>query len=321
MSWDCVLTTNGTLSMLHRFVDNARAMGCHHVHVHHDDPARACPLVADDVTNIICDTDYWQDQHGERPESIEERQLINATRAWHVSRADWVLSCDLDEHVWHPGDRDSLNGWLDSLPADVQTVQVLPIEAIYAVQPVNEDDIFATPFFKSIHAPWRSKVFWREHGRPADLVDLQERGFWGHTAGKSFTRTGIPDIVQLPLHEHATTPDGRSLGHVFARAARLRHYDCLPLEAWTRKHVDRIEGRSIAARMGGRRKKIARHIARLLHDQGLPGLEGLHRDMYCPTPEVIAAGLEAGLIVEVPPTTAATPAAAQAPDRETAGGS
>ncbi|NHF72782.1 glycosyltransferase family 2 protein [Paracoccus xiamenensis] len=292
MTWDVVVTAKDTREAIGLFISRYKRMGASRIFIHYDDPDHVHLFDDERIEITVCDADYWA---GARPDGLERRQKHNATLARARSGADWIFSCDVDEHLWS---EQQVSKLLDAVPEHVLSVSVPPVEAVYTAAPESEDDIVSTPWFKVQERDAAARgTFWTE--KLGDLAGLSTAGYWGHTHGKSFTRVrGTPPLAEMPLHNHA----GRT---PFAPARLpglwLRHYDCRILDSWRKKHVERIDGTVRTPRMGNERRQIAKLIQRAYAADGEAGLQPIYERMFCLDPATLQLAAEQGFIRRFPP--------------------
>lgn len=288
-SWDVVVTAKAPRSYVSMFVDLYRQLGAARIHIYYDDPLVAYDFSAADVVETVCDSIYWQ---GRRPRAIEKRQMLNATRAALASSAEWILHCDVDEHI-HSGR--SVSSVLADVPEDHGCVLARPVEAVYVRRPVNEQEIFQTSYFKSIRAQWNaSSRFWSDvYG---EISGFARAGFWGHRVGKSFIRTArLADIGLMPIH----LPSGEAFNRINlikSKEILLRHYDALLPEEWMLKHLSRVTGQVIAKWAGVQRNMQSKLVSDAFDSAGMSGVLSLYDRMYVVNEEELKKGLEAGVI-------------------------
>jgi hypothetical protein len=297
-SWDVVVTAKAPRSYVSMFVDLYRQLGAARIHIYYDDPLVAYDFSAADVVETVCDSIYWQ---GRRPRAIEKRQMLNATRAALASSADWILHCDIDEHIHSVRQVSSV---LADVPEDHGCVLARPVEAVYVRRPVNEREIFQTSYFKSIRAQWNaSSRFWSDVY--VDISGVARAGFWGHRVGKSFIRTGrLADIGLMPIH----LPSGEAfsrINHIKSKEIFLRHYDALLPEEWMQKHLNRVNGQVIAKWAGEQRNMQSKLVSDAFERAGLDGVLSLYDRMYVINADELRRGLETHVITVIEPSLAA----------------
>ncbi len=293
MTWDVAVTTIAPPEVVRHFAAVYHALGAEVVHIHYDDPSAEI-LALDGVRETVCSPDHW---HGRRPDAVEHRQMFNARRAADASDAEWLLQCDIDEHLAVQPGADTVAAALAALPGDCHTIIVPAVEAVYLEPPKDFLATFATPWFKAHTAFNLSKSFWG--ARYGDRIELTNAGYWAHRRGKPFVRIAAIDADQfLPLHNYKG-PLAARMGQVRTDALRLRHYDAQPVDSWMRKHLSRLDGTVNAPMMGDKRQRQA-ELIRDTAARGKADLVELYRQMYCVDPSMLVAGINMGTIVTVP---------------------
>jgi hypothetical protein len=199
------------------------------------------------VTAIPADQRYWR---GERPSSLNDRQIINADLANNLLAtmrwAQWLFHIDGDE-VLH-FDRD----FLESLPRNNRAVVLRPLEAVSG---------------PAVDGPVTK--FKRLLGR-AELQQLHRLGmidvatnrayFRGHKAGKA----GVRPSPFLSLRTHrAKTYHGVNLAHRENPRLLLLHYESHTGEEFVRKWTN-LAGGDNEPRQRPDRAKVAMEVDRIL---------------------------------------------------------
>ena len=293
-TWDVVATVRAPSAYVQAFIDVYRRLGADKIHLYYDDPGLAFSFGGPDLIETVCNAAHWK---GKRAKAVEKRQMANATLAARVSTADWVLHCDIDEHL-HAGRR--IADILGQVPATCGCYTALPVEAVFITRPATVQDIFATPYFKSLKAGWKpSSAFWSTvYG---DLSAISLAGFWGHRIGKSFIRRSrLDELESMPIH----MPSGafyRKMSPLKSKEIVLRHYDALLPEEWVRKHTDRVNKKVKAVWAGDRRNQQSRLVADAVAQGGTEAAFGLYDRMFVIDPALLAAGTKAGAVRVVPP--------------------
>lgn len=228
-----VTTLKDDLPNVRRFVDDNIAAGVDHLVVFLDGeaPAVAAHLRAHPrVTVLRTGRQYWREQ---RPESLNRRQRVNATRvltalAW-LGWDAWLCHVDGDEVVRL--DRDALF----ASPAEYVVLQ--PLEAV-SVAEQGRDDVRS---FKRLLTP-------EELGLLVDRGALtgadNRRYFRGYVNGKLAIRPR-PDVV---LDVHDLRPQGAAALGLAADPGlppmHVLHYDCFGFEEFIRKWLAHDRGTS-----------------------------------------------------------------------------
>jgi hypothetical protein len=293
-TWDVVVTVKAPLAYVLQFVAVYRQLGATRIHIYYDDPAHSYSVGGPDVVETVCDATYW---NGRRPRAVEKRQMANATVAARASASDWIIHCDIDEHLYAPG---AIAEELASLPISCGCLTALTVEAVYARVPGSLPDLFQTPYFKSSRPGWKACLaFWT--GVYGDLVQISLAGFWGHRVGKSFIRTSrLPDLHSMPIH----MPSGPTLAGLMpikSKSVVVRHYDALLPDDWLRKHLDRTSGVVRAAWAGQLRNMQSQMIADAMQQGGPVSALALYERMFVLSEAQLATGVARGTIRVIPP--------------------
>ncbi|MBS0124683.1 glycosyltransferase family 2 protein [Thetidibacter halocola] len=104
MRWAVAMTVREPAALVLANVGWHLGTGAAEVHVYFDDPSD--PAFSDvaaipGVQVTRCDAVHWRatGPRGARPESVTERQSLNANHARALSRADWIVHLDADEFL------------------------------------------------------------------------------------------------------------------------------------------------------------------------------------------------------------------------------
>lgn len=243
-----VSTVKAPIDELQVFIENQQSIGVDHIILFFDDPTDAAmAAVANDdkLTLIPCSEAYWQAKAKQRPDSIEQRQSINATVGLQLARehgCQWIIHIDSDELLYPLTD---LHAVLTQCHADLVKFEVL--EAVS--EQVEYTDIFVPDLFK----------------RPPNAIQLRlarwlgckraifnGQYFRGHLASKVAVR--ITDkIKSLAIHGPQQVDGPLSLQTT--REVKLLHFDCIGFAAWKRKWSRRLDGSATATNMRGNRQQ------------------------------------------------------------------
>lgn len=288
-SWDVVATVKADKAYVEKFIAVYRSLGASRIFIFYDDPACCFSFDGEDLVQTICDNAYWE---GRRPGAVEKRQMHNATKAALASSSDWILHCDIDEHLYS---QHRISEVLAKVPDACGCYTALPAEALFMDRPKTIDEVFATPCFKSLRPGWSAtSAFWSPlYG---DLMELSIAGFWGHRVGKSFIRRSkLAEIATMPIH----MPSGAAytrMNPIKSREVLLRHYDALLPEAWITKHTDRAERRVKAVWAGEKRNRLSLLVLETLRTSGEFGTLALYDRMFVISEETLENGLKAGTL-------------------------
>ena len=294
-SWSVVATVRAGLEVCDLFARHYLARGARQVFLFHDDPAMACEVRRDGVTNTVCDDRWWRKG---RPEALEDRQVHNATKAKAMCGTDWILHCDIDELIWSAGD---ISEVLGAVPGNVGGVVTSTAEAVYTYAPTR-DGIFRTPFFKFfINEKGRPRVYQEIADRAyGDISTATKTGFFGHIVGKSFIRTAVP-IGRMPLHKKRQEEIKGFLMRHQVNQLVLRHYDTLSPELWKEKHMRRIRGEVSVPLAGRFRERQQQLIMEAARQDGEAGLDRLYLRMSTLPPDILADCVAQGFVRVIRP--------------------
>lgn len=226
-----VTTLKDELRNVRRFVDGNVAAGVDHLVVFLDGDAPDVAAFLREhprVTLLPTGRGYWR---GQRPESLNRRQRVNATRvltalAW-LGWDAWLCHVDGDEVV--QVDRDAL------FASPAEYVVLRPLEAVSRAEQGRDD----VRWFKRLLAP-------EELGSLVDRGVLpaadNRRYFRGYVNGKLAIRAR--DDVLLDVHD--LRPQGAAELGLVADAdlppMHVLHYDCFGFEEFVRKWLAHDRG-------------------------------------------------------------------------------
>lgn len=216
-----VSTVKEPVEVLEQFVARNLASGVDLMFLMLDQPDAAVERFAQAhpcVEHVVCDDTWWVDG---RPDDLNTRQLRNANlvkallSAFDWSR--WIFHLDADEVLCVAGDE------LDALPASVEAIQLVPLEAVARPhwegpptlfkRRLAEDDLHLLATLGAIPRPANGALF------------------RGHLKGKSGVR--VDSDLRLGIH----TPwdvDGVVEGYQSPRMRHL-HYDSPSRDEFVRK--------------------------------------------------------------------------------------
>ncbi|MAC78943.1 MAG: glycosyl transferase family 2 [Rhodobacteraceae bacterium] len=163
--------------------------GAHRLYIYLDDPESDAFDILKAHPRIRvkrCNTVWWRNHGGKRPEKHQVRQTINATHAYaRKAEVDWLIHMDVDEFLWP---ETTIAETLAKLPPDIMTVRVRPSEALAGTGKSYKAFIPTSPDRQGII----------ERLYPTFGLHLRG-GFVSHTAGKVFVRTGLEGI-KIRIH-------------------------------------------------------------------------------------------------------------------------
>ena len=305
LSWGVCATVHESPDLLAAFAAHHAALGAAEVWLFLDRPnapAQALLRHIPEVRVILCDAAHWaRTKSGVRPKSREIRQKKNAQMAYRETSVDRLLHIDADEFLV-AGKRVS-----EVLEAarDGVSWQVPNVERVFrSTQPPAT--IFDGTFRRPVGGRRRraARLF-------PDIADFTTRGFTGHVVGKSFVKTGLPDVA-MGIHSHrilaerdAPHPAQAALGDAY-----LLHFEGLTPTHWVNKllryageHGRQLNPETNFGRLVAHMHEIGADAdaARALHDRLKmlsPEAEGQLRDLnllfdmtFDPTPALARYGL------------------------------
>ncbi|NGM45722.1 glycosyltransferase family 2 protein [Rhodobacter sp. SGA-6-6] len=222
--WGLVATVRAAPEKVAAFVAHHLSLGAARIWLYFDDPADPAvePLSRiPQVTATRCDDVHWERLRG-RPDRHQNRQSKNARAAYKACLLPWLGHIDVDEFLWPSR---TVAEILASLPPGQPTLRMEPFEAMH--DPALPDDIFTARAFRG---PLKQRF---AHLRPAVLgsyAGILPEGHLSHTNGKSFFRTGIPDLS--PRLHGAFLKGERLPGPPFDRRLPLLHFHAQDREDW-----------------------------------------------------------------------------------------
>ena len=286
-----VSTVKTPLDELRPFVEHYRHIGVDRFFLFFDDGEDSAYDAFDYPDWLIktrCTQAYWDEADAGRPETIERRQEVNATRALEAARADgfeWIIHIDNDEliHALQP---------LQQVLAQAQG-DVLRFAAREAVSDQEDyDSIFEPTLFKVPVGRWPMLGARLLGCRRALYLG---RYFRGHLTSKAAVR--ISDrIVDLGIHGPDTCPD--DLRITATDQLVLLHYDCIGFDNWRRKWSRRTDGSATAQYLGGNRLKQMQAFA-AAESQGEAALRTLYRRLHVIPPYEQAVLRRLGMLEQI----------------------
>lgn len=249
--------------ILSRFVTWYLGAGATGITLFFDDPADpAIPVVTADprVMAIPCTPELWA-MLGRAPDDpFTKRQNTAYSRAYSATKEDWVLIVDADELVYL---RDgTLPDLLADQPADVRSLRIEPAEYVH-----GPDDAAGASFRLTIGKRAVNDIYGEDSG-----IFRKRFGLVGHSAGKSFHRTGQ---TGLRMRQHWAVEGGedpvpaRMIGR--GDGAFLLHYFAPDYDIWRGK----IEWRISASGFNAEARDRIEAILAAGHDR-----EAAIRDLY-----------------------------------------
>ncbi len=290
--WGIVTTIRADTPDILRFAAHHLELGPEELHIFLDAPhPEAADLLSREarVTVTTCDAEYWAATGKPRMEAHQLRQVFNATQTLRARAGalDWLAHIDVDEFLLP--DR-PIAELLAEIPPDAAMAQVAPVEALARADGTTPEA------FKMSHAAAGIKKSRVQDIYPTFGLHLYG-GFLSHTAGKVFTRTGIPDTR---LGIHALKYQGKDISN---RAAlpdcRLAHLHAPSWEAFLR-HLPFRRSVGSYAKQSERPGKlgVADILAYLESEEGEDGLRLFFDEVCRDTPDLRQKLAAHGMLLE-----------------------
>lgn len=287
-TWRVGAILNESLADTFRFVSWYLSQGADGITLLFDDPndpAIAALSHNPKIECISCTEKFWESLGTNQSVQFTRRQNIGLTWVYHRTQEDWLLNVDCDEFVYVE-DR-SIHGFLHQDCAECDAIRIQTAEV---VAPTFDHDnlVFRRPM------PRDKATF--VYGTDLELFGPRRQGLIGHPIGKSFIKTGYPNLT---LRQHwADRTDGteqKSRDFDGSSGAYLLHFIGLDYEAWLQKLEWRLASRGFTTPL---KMKIRNAM-----DGPDPAAElrEIHARLHQVTPEVYARMLEADVVLELDP--------------------
>jgi len=282
--WGVVATVKAPVHDIMGFAAHHLSLGAHRVYIYLDDPQEPTvntlklhPKI--DVT--ACTPDWWAAQSRPRFDSIERRQMHNATHAYRRSKRDdglsWLAHIDVDEFILATT---PLSETLAAVPSDAAWAQMPSAELLAPETPAESPRYFKrTPRQAGLPSSVREDLY------PTYGLHLRG-GFLSHIDGKMFARTGL-SAVYLGIHAlryHSEIASNfqilphTPIGHAHAPDwATFMHHLEFRLRDGSYRHPD------------GRGVRLGDLIDYLWQTDGETALRHLFTEVCTATPELVAA--------------------------------
>ena len=269
--WGIVATVKAPLAQIARFVAYHLEEGAARIDLYLDapDPAVAAFFAAEPRVEVIqCDEAYWQSTGKPRPETHQQRQAHNATRAYRASQLDFLAHIDVDEFLMPPQPMQTV---LAHLPDKVAVLKIRPAELL-----AGSERHFKLTDREAGHEKYALAAVYPTFG--AHL----KGGFISHVSGKSIARTGLAD-VRLGIH-HLTLNGNQVQNRAILLSGYVGHAH---VRSWA-EFRDKLDFRLT---QGSYRKKDDKFglydVVEFLRDsEGETGLHQLFEEVCADTPEL-----------------------------------
>lgn len=242
-----ISTVKAPTLQLYLFVNYHLNIGVDHIILFFDDPEDVGITSFSQyprVTVISCSSEYWKERIGDRPESIEERQIVNVNQGAEylsLKKCNWLIHIDCDELL---NTSQPIKKVIGGFNADVIRFSVL--EAV--AEQEKYDHIFIPTLFKKKARKLQISVAQR-FGCSNAIFDGEY--FRGHTASKAAVR-----IIPKMKGEYGIHGPKKSLCNRVGKTDKIQllHFDCVSIDEWKMKWDRRIDGTGMALRMRDNRK-------------------------------------------------------------------
>jgi hypothetical protein len=281
-SWGTCTLLKNPVDEVMAYVAHHQEMGAERVFLFFDDPTDPAADLLETVAGVVvtrCDEAFWNGLVGQRPFRHTERQRQVLMKTYLGCGLDWLLHIDTDEFLLSDLPVDEL---LDEVPAHLATVKAQPFEAMPGDRPKGDR------IYRSVH--FRSQIT-----DPALIQQLfgpfapaLHRGMVSHRLGKSFFRTGVPNMI--PTVHFAKIGETTTEGQPFHPALRHLHFHGDDVEHW-------VATAHYKARVGGVRFNEPYAKTLLALDEA--GLRRFHRRVHSCDPAVVAMLTEKGLMLHI----------------------
>lgn len=185
-SWSVVTLTKNTHAEFTRFVDWYRKLGATEIVLFFHDPDDPNIASVQDATDVrvVRLTDELLSEMGTDRSNHAWLQDNIGTYAYRSLKTDWVVRLDIDELLYVP-DSTTLGQVLSTLPLDVQSPVVSPLEVLPGLSPAGKHRLRG-----EMEPPVLAEIY-----EDAAQYLRSRKGLLGHRMGKSITRTGLTDLT------------------------------------------------------------------------------------------------------------------------------
>ncbi|KAG1665681.1 Glycosyltransferase-like KOBITO 1 [Nymphon striatum] len=269
-----ISTVKSSPDELSKFVNYHLNIGIDNVILFFDDPKDESVSLFDSypqVISSICSDEYWKCELGDKPDSIEARQVHNVNNGVKLAEdkgCGWIAHIDSDELIFNVSG-ESLISQLEEFNADIVKMSVR--EAV-AEQEEN-DHIFQSKWFKK---PVPTKKIETAFKYGCKNAIFQGEYFRGHLDSKAFVKIG-QKIKKYGIHYPTECDEGVSV--IQTEDIKLLHYDCVSFEAWNLKWLRRLDGSALAKKMRKNRKVQFQEFEQA-KNKGHDQLKSLFRRMH-----------------------------------------
>jgi len=268
-----VALVNEPVDQINGFIDHHLKYGADHIIIYFDDsnhPAVRQTRVSDRVSIVACTKSFWSQAGGNEVMTLDEKLHICQRVGFEKLRRlgiEWLLLMDADELLYSPV---SIRDELTKIPTRVDQVRVPVVEAIHTAESRDKRP-FAPRQFKQYQKKLQRHQLMEISARSSDIMRFTRNGFFGHTYGKTFTRSNIDLNI---FHSHRPKSSRSRLKMRQAKYMTLLHFDAMSFSDWRRKWSRRIDGSTNCVTISPFRREQHRAIAEALYggDRALNGL-------------------------------------------------
>jgi len=244
-----ISTVKAPASELKTFVNHHLRISIDEIILFFDDPGDKAVELFENNRQVhckLCTDDYWNEKQKHKPDSIEERQIINVNHGVKIAKSkgcDWIIHIDSDELIYNASNQPIVK-ILEKSNADI--VRLAVREAI--ADHYHCDSVFQAKWFKK---PVTTKKIKKAIKFGCQNVIFRDEFFRGHLESKAFVRVG-PGIYQYGIHyplDYANTIVVKWIEEI-----RLLHFDCIGFDTWKSKWSRRLDGSATAKKMRKNRR-------------------------------------------------------------------
>ncbi len=269
-----ISTVKAPTNELLEFVNYHLGIGINEIILFFDDPKDEAIKFLENkpqVHCIVCTDKYWQQRKIQKPDSIEERQVININHGAKIAKANactWLAHIDSDELIFN-----SINQSIGEIlvKSKANIVRLAVREAI-ADHPYTHS-VFSAKWFKK---PVNPEKINKAIKLGSQKVFFEGEFFRGHLESKAFVKIDSK-ISRYGIHY----PSDYDINCVikWSDDIKLLHYDCIGFDAWKSKWDRRLDGSATANKMRINRKKQLQEYKNAKH-LGHQQLLVLYKEMH-----------------------------------------
>ncbi|MGJ8585953.1 MAG: glycosyltransferase family 2 protein [Marinosulfonomonas sp.] len=252
-SFSVVCYMKESRSIVQRFINYYKKLGADHIQLFVDGSACHVIDLADQTVTITeCNQAFWASLQRSRPTGLEEAQHATYMLGYKAAETDWVIIVDSDEFIFGPLEMSRV---LAGVPSEIEAVIFPSAEAVWLPHDVDKYTDFSSTGFRTLtkgSGIWLSRFLYSPKLWPG-----LRKGILSHLGGKQALRTGY-NFTEIRCHRsfYGEKIVGTYVGAINPQFANmyLGHFDAIGYTRWKSKWKSRLEGRTIANRMGKRRR-------------------------------------------------------------------